>query len=125
LCTPAETKLLHAPIKPCIPRLWRLSQPVESFAQFVHKMFLSLLNKTFWLRDIYFFLKITIKECRLDVKVMHLPPSISCNCKYSSHHVQPCNRRKNFIKIHTLPLDVPLRHQPRLVFDHFTGSVFL
>jgi hypothetical protein len=81
-------------------------------------MFLILHCETLRLGHINLLFELPIQESRLDIKMMNLPTTTSCEGKYDTNCIKPCNWHKYFIKMNPLLLDISFCNQASLVFDH-------
>jgi hypothetical protein len=86
---------------------------------------LSLLDKTRWLSYVNLLLKITIKECRFDIHVVHFPTLLRNNHDEHAHRVESSDRDKHFVEVNTGALDISLCNKAILVLDDVTSGVVL
>jgi hypothetical protein len=70
-------------------------------------------------------LQVTIEEGGLDVHVVHTPSLLGYQRKEETNRLHPHDGHEGIVKVDSLLLDEPARHQMRLVLDHRPGLIHL
>jgi hypothetical protein len=108
----------------CVPRSWRLSQPVYGLLEPQHLMLFAS-NKPRWLPYKHILLQLPIQESGLYVHVMNTLAFMCSNCKDQSHQLHSGNRREYLFKINPMLLHIPLHHRRRFMLDDTTLFILL
>ena len=86
-----------------------LLQPIQRLQETKHLVRIRLIDIAVWLRHVDLLVKVTVKECRLDVYPMQLPLVCRRHLQDASDDSELGHRRERLVKFK--PLDMPIAHK--------------